>query len=210
MKYTFRRFLLILSIGLVMLLMVACGGTTQSTPPTSTPAPAATTESQMSGQMSSTEHNMSQMDQDDAPYDALFIDSMIIHHQAAIDMANQALKEATKPEIKTLAENIIKAQKAEIAQMKEWRRAWYPDLAETAGMEMNMGMMEVSSDTSKPFDQRFIEAMIPHHEGAIGMATDAQQKAKYEEIKQLAAAIITAQDAEIAQMKQWLKDWYGQ
>ena len=42
------------------------------------------------------------------------------------------------------------------------------------------------------------------------MAKDAQQKAEHEEIKKLADAIITAQDAEIAQMKQWLKDWYGQ
>jgi uncharacterized protein (DUF305 family) len=144
------------------------------------------------------------------PYDALFIDSMIVHHQGAINMANQALKEATKPEIKTLAENIIKAQQAEIAQMQEWRKAWYSDLAETTGMGKDMGTMEVSSDASKPFDQRFIEAMIPHHEGAIGMATDAQQKAEHEEIKQLTGAIITAQEAEIAQMKQWLKDWYGQ
>lgn len=195
MKYTAQRLILILSLGLVSLL-TACGGASQ------TAAPAA------SDQNSNMEHNMS--DQSDAPYDALFIDSMIVHHQGAIDMANQALKEATKPEIKTLAENIIKAQEAEIAQMKEWRQAWYSDLAETAGMGMDMGTMEVSTDTSRPFDQRFIEAMIPHHEGAIGMAKDAQQKAEHQEIKKLADAIITAQEAEIAQMNQWLKDWYGQ
>src|SRR5688500_7558435 len=124
MKYTAQRLILILSLGLITLL-AACAGASQTT------APAA------SDQNSGMEHNMS--DQSDAPYDALFIDSMIVHHQGAIDMANQALKEATKPEIKTLAENIIKAQEAEIAQMKEWRQAWYSDLAETAGMEMDMG-----------------------------------------------------------------------
>ena len=200
MKYTTHRLILILSIGLVTLLLAACGSAGQTTVPASTPAPA---ESQMSG----TEHNMGQSD---APYDALFIDSMIVHHEGAIEMANQALKEAAKPEINTLAENIIKAQEAEITQMKEWRQAWYSDLAETAGMGMDMGTMEVSTDTSKPFDQRFIEAMIPHHEGAISMAKDAQQKAEHQEIKKLADAIITAQEAEIAQMNQWLKDWYGQ
>lgn len=147
---------------------------------------------------------------DSGPYDALFIDSMILHHRGAIDMANQALKEATRPEIKTLAENIIKAQEAEIKQMQAWRNSWYPNLAETAGMGMDMGTMEISSDTSKPFEQRFIEAMIPHHQGAIGMARDAQQKTEHEEIKKLAGEIVTAQEAEIAQMKQWLKDWYGQ
>jgi uncharacterized protein (DUF305 family) len=160
--------------------------------------------------MSGIEHDMSQIPQHDLPYDALFIDSMIIHHQGAVDMANQALKEAAKAEIKTLAEKIIKSQTAEINQMKAWRQAWYPDLTETGGMGMAMGTMEVNDDTTKPFDQRFIEAMIPHHEGAIGMAEDAQQKAQHQEIKLLADTIIDAQAAEIAEMKQWLNDWYGQ
>lgn len=145
-----------------------------------------------------------------APYDAQFIDSMIIHHQGAIGMANQALKEGQRQEIKDLAANIIKAQQAEIAQMREWRTQWYPDLADTGGMSMAMGDMSISTDTSKPFDRRFIEAMIPHHQSAIDMAKDAQQKAERQEIKTLAGNIITDQEKEIAQMQQWLKDWYGQ
>ena len=146
----------------------------------------------------------------DAPYDAQFIDSMIMHHQGAIDMANEALEQAERQEIKDLAANIIKAQEAEIAQMKEWRTQWYPDLADTGGMAMSMGEMMISSDTSKPFDQRFIEAMIPHHQSAVEMAKDAQQKAEHAEIKTLAGNIITDQEKEIAQMQQWLNDWYGQ
>lgn len=176
--------------GLVILILAACG--------------AASAED-----MSGKEHDMSKMDEA-GPYDALFIDSMIMHHQGAIEMANQALEEATKPEIKAMAEAIIKAQEAEIAQMQEWRKNWYADLAPTTGMGMDMGTMEISSDSSKPFDQRFIEAMIPHHEGAIAMAKDAQQKAEHQEIKTLSGEIITAQEGEITQMQQWLKDWFGQ
>jgi uncharacterized protein (DUF305 family) len=143
------------------------------------------------------------------PYDALFIDGMIIHHEGAIAMAQQALNDAERPEIKQLAEAIITAQEAEIVQLRAWRQTWFPDLAETPGMGLDMGTMMISDDTSKPFDQRFIEAMIPHHEGAITMARDAQQNAEKQEIKQLANAIITAQEAEITQMRQWLKDWYN-
>jgi uncharacterized protein (DUF305 family) len=169
-----------------------------------TPMPAATADA-----MAGMDHgNMGGM-MGEGPYDALFIDSMIMHHEGAITMAQQAQTEAERPEIKQLAEAIITAQEREIAQMQQWRTAWFPDLADTQGMGMDMGTMEVADDPSKPFDQRFIEAMIPHHEGAIMMAKDAQQNAERAEIKQLAGEIITAQEAEIAQMRQWLKEWYG-
>jgi uncharacterized protein (DUF305 family) len=143
------------------------------------------------------------------PYNAVFIDSMIVHHEGAIIMANQALEQAERPEILALANEIINAQEAEIGQMKAWRTEWHADLAETMGMDMNMGPMEVPEGVT-PFDQRFIEAMIPHHEGAIAMARDALENAERQEIKDLANAIITAQEAEIAEMRQWLQEWYGE
>jgi uncharacterized protein (DUF305 family) len=146
----------------------------------------------------------------DEPYDAQFIDSMIEHHQGAIAMANQALNEASRPEFKTLAQAIITAQKAEVKQLQDWRASWYPGLADTGGMGMDMGDMEVSGDANVPFDQRFITAMIAHHEGAIAMAKDAQQKAEHSEIKTLAQNIITAQEDEITQMQQWQREWFGQ
>lgn len=143
------------------------------------------------------------------PFDAQFIDSMIEHHQGAVLMAQQALAEADHEELRTLADAIVDAQTQEIAEMTTWRQTWYADLAPTAGMGMAMGEMTISTDESKPFDQRFIEAMISHHQGAIEMAQMAQHMAEHSEIKTLAAAIITAQQAEIAQLQSWLKEWFG-
>jgi uncharacterized protein (DUF305 family) len=142
------------------------------------------------------------------PYDALFIDSMIVHHEGAVTMARQALQSAERPEIRRMAEEIIVAQQAEIERMRAWRAAWYPDLPPTAGMSMDMGPMDVAPGET-PFDRRFLEAMIPHHEGAVAMARDALQKAEHREIGELAGAIIATQEAEITQMRQWLKEWYG-
>jgi uncharacterized protein (DUF305 family) len=147
-------------------------------------------------------------DQADQPFDATFIESMIRHHEGAVAMATQALTESERSEIKALAEAIINAQQAEIRQLQAWRAAWYPDLPPGAGMGMDMGPMTVA-EGQEPFDQRFIDAMIPHHESAIAMARDALQKAEHQEIKTLAEAIISAQEAEIAQMRAWRSAWFS-
>ncbi len=153
------------------------------------------------------DHSNMQMDASQ-PFDAQFIDSMIEHHQGAIDMAQAALQQAEHAELKTMAEAIITAQNTEIEQMQGWRTAWYPDLPPTGGMDMSMGDMVISSDENIPFDQRFLTAMISHHQGAIEMAQMAQQMAEHQEIKDLADAISTAQQAEIEQMQQWEQAWF--
>jgi uncharacterized protein (DUF305 family) len=52
--------------------------------------------------------------------------------------------------------------------------------------------------------------MVSHHNGAIDMAYRAQTKAEHPELAQLVHAIITAQEAEIGQMKQWQHEWFTQ
>ena len=143
-----------------------------------------------------------------APFDAMFIDSMIEHHQGAIVMAKEAQQKATQPEIKQLAEAILKTQQAEINEMNAWRKQWYPDIQKTEGMTMSMGAMTVG-EGAEPFDVRFIAAMIPHHGSAITMAQQATQRAEHPELKKLAGEIIAAQSAEIVQMKQWYQTWTG-
>jgi uncharacterized protein (DUF305 family) len=46
---------------------------------------------------------------------------MIPHHQGAVDQAEVELKYGQDPQMRTLAENIIKAQKEEIAYMEQWQ-----------------------------------------------------------------------------------------
>jgi uncharacterized protein (DUF305 family) len=65
------------------------------------------------------------------------------------------------------------------------------------------------AETTTQVDRRFIEMMIPHHEGAVDMAELALNKAKRPEIKQFAEAIKKDQAKEIQQMQAWYKQWYG-
>lgn len=142
----------------------------------------------------------------DANYDLRFIDAMIPHHQGATEMAKEAQQKSKRSEIKKLAGEIIKAQNKEIAQLKQWRTAWYPKASKMAtawnsqqnqtvamspeqskAMRMDMDLGAADSD----FDLRFINAMIPHHEGAVTMAQDALSKSKRTEIKNISKGILS-------------------
>jgi len=71
-------------------------------------------------------------------------------------------------------------------------------------------MAGLEGKTGDEFDKAFLSEMIVHHEGAVAMADAVLHHAKHEELKTMARAIISAQTAEIEQMKQWLSEWYAQ
>jgi uncharacterized protein (DUF305 family) len=66
-----------------------------------------------------------------------------------------------------------------------------------------------ASTKAAPFDQQFIDMMVPHHEGAVEMARIAEQRSQRPEIRQMAADILRTQASEIEQMKAWRKAWFG-
>lgn len=206
-------------LALASLTLIACGASAQNTAPSATVAPAPAADQ--------TGHEM--MDEGEmvqAEFDQMFIDMMVPHHQGAVEMARIAQERAEHPEIQQLAEAVIAAQETEIEQMRQWRQAWYgssdtpsmsempslhamPDMGE-AGHAMDMAdEVEQLRNAPEPFDQAFIEAMIPHHQSAIDAARLAEQQATRPEIKELAQAIIEDQQREIDQMNQWLQEWYG-
>ena len=156
-------------------------------------------------------------------YDEAYIADMIMHHEGAVQMAEQALAVSDRKEIRDLSENIISTQSDEIMKMRSWQQEWGYSTSSSMGhgghsghganpnsdMETEMAemMTKMSSTSGDEFDAIFLDQMIIHHQQAVDMSEFADTNALHEEVKTLAKDVITAQEKEIKDMKQWQRNW---
>ena len=158
-------------------------------------------------------------------FDRQFIEMMVPHHEAALEMAKIAQERGDHAEVKQMADAIIAMQAAEIDQMQDWMDAWYgtretppmdqmPMLTGMEGMAHGAHTMDMAADvealrsSAEPFDLAFIDYMILHHQSALDAANAALEEAGRVEIKTMAEAILAVQQDEIDQMKAWRVAWY--
>jgi uncharacterized protein (DUF305 family) len=219
-----RRFLL--AGAFVALALAAAFGSWQTTP-----SSAQMGGMNQGGQMGPGDPMATQLDQvsgDD--FDRAFLVQMSMHHAMAIAMARPPAANAAHQETKDLANAIIAAQAAEIAQMADWLKAWYamdqpmmmvvtansnqgPMSMDGHQMMGDMPMTGMMGDLWKLPGPRleavFLSQMIPHHQGAVEMAHLAYERAGHQEIKDLSHSIEASQTNEVQKMNDWLKAWYG-
>jgi uncharacterized protein (DUF305 family) len=135
----------------------------------------------------------------------MFAQSMIPHHQQAIELSKIALRNSSNAEIKKLASNILSAQLKEVAQMKYWLKV--NNASDQMGHDMGMGGMLSEKQITKlkalrgsTFDKAFLKGMIEHHNGALEMLY-LLGNTKNSEAKTLAMNIRKAQAGEISKME---------
>src|SRR5215207_2983369 len=143
------------------------------------------------------------------PIDRAFVAAMVPHHVSAVEMAAIAKTEATSSFVKKLAASIAGSQMAEIAQMRGIDTGLAKAGIAVGNLQMNnheMGMSMSAEELrgAKPFDKKFIELMVPHHQGAVEMSKVELSDGKYPALKALAQSIIAAQEKEIAAMRDHL------
>ena len=189
---------------------VVVAGCSSPSTPTAAPSGAPASAAPSSAAAVSAEHNNA---------DVVFAQGMIPHHEQAVAMSSQAGTRAASQEVKDLAARIDQGQGPEIAQMTQMLQAWgaprpQPGASSMPGMSgMSMGampmqgmmsdeqMQQLATLSGPAFDRAFLQMMMEHHAGAIQMAQLEQTQGLNPQAKQLAGAIITAQQQEITEMQ---------
>ena len=80
---------------------------------------------------------------------------------------------------------------------------------DSMGMGSKGMVKQMVMENGKYSDRAFIDAMVPHHQGAIAMAEVALKNAEHEEIKELSRNIVSTQQSEIEELKSIKKEEFG-
>ncbi len=83
------------------------------------------------------------------------------------------------------------------------------DSDETGGSGTTMSAMteELRDKNGEEYDALFLAHMIEHHQAALDMAELSEERAGHTEIKELSEEVVTAQQREIARMREWQERW---
>lgn len=153
--------------------------------------------------MATKQSTMKELGNPDKFLDLRYLDNVIAHHQSAIYMAKQAETETQRPEIKSLAQEIIKVDEASIIELYTWKKSWYKNSKQIINYEkINLG----KSDNN--FDLRFLNALIAHHDEAIMGGEEIRTKSNRNEVLTLADSIIEGLTKSKTQLLTWRKSWY--
>ena len=143
-------------------------------------------------------------------HDVMFAQMMIPHHQQAVELAALVPDRSTNPAVVKLATTISGEQQPEITAMKALLVQWEVDPgADHSDMPMDgmvddATMAKLQSLKGAEFDTLWLQSMISHHQGAIAMAGGEVAAGQSPDMISMAKNIVTAQQAEIDQMKQML------
>ncbi|KQS54573.1 hypothetical protein ASG36_20560 [Geodermatophilus sp. Leaf369] len=146
--------------------------------------------------------------------DVTFAQSMIPHHEQAVEMADLVADRSTNPDVLDLAGRIQAAQGPEIDVLNGWLDSWGANNSDdTSGMahsgmsgmmtEDDMSSLETASGVD--FDRMWLQLMLEHHTGAVGMAQTEIADGEDPAAIALAQDIQSSQGAEITEMEQLLQ-----
>jgi uncharacterized protein (DUF305 family) len=209
---------IILSIT-ALALLISCNDNTHRGHDTSHKNSAAATDSTKAGDSVTMNGLMETMMNDmhavQTSYDADkdFAALMKAHHQGAVDMAKLEIAKGRDSAMINMANMILSDQTKEINQFEQFLSSAKPGTQKSDAFynETMQDMHKMHGETAEggTIDVQFVRAMIPHHQGAVDMATVYLKYAKDPGLKSLAQRIISSQKKEIQLFQNWLKQQGG-
>ncbi len=158
----------------------------------------------------------------DQKVEKAFLSGMAHHHETAIEMARIAQKRGDATFIKDLGNDIVMTQEREVKQMGQIHERLLdsplkpnPGAHDGLGLSASEAGMTHTAETNKtleaanPFDRAFVDEMVPHHLGAIKMATVVLKSTDDPALTKLAKGIITTQQREVAEMNSFRTRKFG-
>lgn len=153
--------------------------------------------------------------------DVAFVQSMFPHHAQALAMAQLAASRAGSGQVNALAARIFAEDNPQMQQMSGLLTSWgaaVPVATESVtGMSQMPGMLsaaqmrQLAAATGPAFDRLFLQMMIIDHQGVVTMSATELDQVTNPATRQLTQQMITAEQAEIAQMQTLLQhpghDW---
>lgn len=150
------------------------------------------------------EKNNMSLGQADRTFDLRYINAMIAHHRGAMLLAEQLSKNTSRPEMKTLAQNILVDEPKAIDELYTWKKEWYSDTKTVRDpIVANLGPAD------EKFDLRFLNAIIAHHEAGIVMTKETREKSSRAEILNNADAVEVFLTNGITTLKGIRSSWYN-
>jgi uncharacterized protein (DUF305 family) len=148
--------------------------------------------------------------------ESVFARDMAAHHAQAVEMATILRDRTTNEELRYFTLDMILTQQAQIGQMQGWLAVWQQPLAVAeppmSGHGEHMGMAtaeQIDSLRTLPVEEaeeRFMQLMIRHHQGALLMADDVLADTSRPEVVRLATAIKEGQSGEIRFLEKRLNE----
>lgn len=139
----------------------------------------------------------------DRSLDLRYINAMIAHHRGAMLLAEQALSNTQRKEMKDLSAKILADEPGAIAELYEWKKDWYDDTRKVKDpIVANLG----TSD--EKFDLRFLNALIAHHESGLQMTEEVKTKSSRIEVLNNADAVETFLTTTLEVFENWRSEWY--
>ncbi len=140
--------------------------------------------------------------------DVRFTQNMLPHHMQALRVAQVEVEKGMNPTAVQLAEQIIAAQEAEIAQMQQFLEVFGAEempapADQQAVWDKNFADMQAA--TPEEVDVVFLTNMVPHHSAAVPMSQLEITQGSYQPAIDLAEQIKATQREEIATMVMLLR-----